>query len=90
MARTFEEFAAAVKESCEVHAQRKNYTTDGIDGDNQLLNICVSLGIHNQHSIGEIIYKCAEFLRAPRPVIMEKVAGWAFVVWRTLPPEDVK
>lgn len=84
---TFDGFMAAVKDSCEGHAKRKNYTTQGVDGDNQLLNVCTMLGIHDQHAIGEIIYKAVEYLKAPhntKKVLLEKVAGWAFVLWREL------
>jgi hypothetical protein len=86
--RTFEQFMQAVRESCEKHAQRKGYTDGGIDGPNQLLGVCSALGIHHQHSIGEIIYKAAEFLRTPRPVLLEKISGWAWMIWRTMPAEE--
>lgn len=87
MQKSFEQFVAAVKDSCEGHAQRKNYTSEGVDGDNQLLKVCVLLGIHDQHAIGEIIYKAVEYLKAPLPtkrILLEKIAGWAFVLWREL------
>ena len=88
MPRTFDEFVAAVKDSCEGHARRKNYTSEGVDGDNQLLRVCTLLNIHTPHAIGEIIYKCAEYLRTPRSVLLEKIAGWAFILWRELDPES--
>lgn len=87
MSKTFAEFTEAVKDSCEGHAKRKNYTTEGVDGNNQLLNVCTMLGIHDQHGIGEIIYKAVEYLKAPpatKKILLEKVAGWAFVLWREL------
>lgn len=74
----------AVRESCEKHAQRKGYTSGSVDGPNQLLTVCTALGIHHQHSIGEIIYKAAEFLTTPKSVILEKIAGWAWVLWREM------
>jgi hypothetical protein len=80
--RTFEEFSKQVKDSCESHAQRKGYTTSDVDGENQLLRVAVALGIHDQHSIGEIVYKCAEYLKAPRDVLLIKIAGWAYIVWK--------
>ena len=85
--KTFDAFISAVRDSVEGHAKRKNYTTEGADGDNQLLKVCVLLGIHDQHAIGEIIYKATEFLKAPqntRKILLEKIAGWAFVLWREL------
>jgi hypothetical protein len=90
--RTFDEFAKAVRSSCETHAQRKNYTSEGIDGKNQLLVVCKTLGIHDHHAIGEIIYKATEYLKAPtktRKILLEKIAGWSFVLWRELPEDHV-
>jgi len=78
----FDSFAAAVRDTLNKHAERKNYTDNGADGPNKLCNVMQELGIHEAHCIGEIIYKCAEWLRAPRKVLMEKVAGWAFLVWK--------
>jgi len=85
--RTFEAFSQAVRESVDSHAKRKNYTTEGPDGENQLLKILGILGIHEHHAVGELIYKCAELLKAPtatKKVLCEKIAGWAFVIWREL------
>lgn len=79
---TLDAFFAAVRSSVDGHAKRKNYSDNGPDGENKLLNVVVLLGIHQHHAIGEIIYKCAEYLRTPRRVLLEKVAGWAFVLWR--------
>ena len=80
--RTFDEFAKAVRDSCEGHAKRKGYTTSDADGDNQLITVATAMGFHEAHSIGEIVYKCAEYLKAPRDVLLIKIAGWAYVVWR--------
>jgi hypothetical protein len=85
--KTFADFVAAVKDSIENHAQRKNYTTGGADDDSQLLQVATLLGIHEHHCIGEIVYKAAEYLKAPtstRKVLLEKIAGWAFILWKTL------
>lgn len=85
MARTFEQFVAEVKDSVENHAKRKNYTTGDVNDHNQLASALNELGIHHQHSIGEIVYKCAEFLKDPKPLLMIKVAGWAWIIWKYLP-----
>ncbi|MCU1305208.1 MAG: hypothetical protein JWQ87_5492 [Candidatus Sulfotelmatobacter sp.] len=87
MSKTFVEFSAAVKDSVEGHAKRKNYTTGGADDENQLLKVCTMLGIHDAHGIGEIIYKAVEYLKAPqatKKILLEKIAGWSFVLWREL------
>jgi hypothetical protein len=85
--KTFAAFMEAVKDSVEGHARRKNYTTGGADDENQLLKVAQILGIHDQHCVGEIIYKCAEYLKAPaetKKILLLKVAGWAFILWRSL------
>lgn len=80
--RTFDEFASNVHSSVTEHAKRKNYTDGGADDPNKLLKVLGLLEIGSAHGIGEIVYKCAEYLRGPRQVILEKIAGWAFVLWR--------
>ncbi len=82
---SFDAFAAAVKSSVDGHAKRKNYTDNGPDGENKMLVVMNALDIHKQHASGEIIYKVAEYLKTPRRVLMEKVAGWAFTIWRETP-----
>lgn len=79
---SLDSFFLAVRSSVTEHAQRKNYTDGGADSENKMLTVMKALGIDVPHGIGEIVYKCAEYLRAPRRVLLEKVAGWAFVVWR--------
>jgi hypothetical protein len=81
----FEEFTKAVRDSVEQHALRKNYTVNDANGSNQLADICKRLEIHEEHGVGEIIYKAAEFLKAPKEtkkLLCTKIAGWAFVLYR--------
>lgn len=79
---SFDAFMSAVRSSIDDHAKRKGYTDNDPNGANKLSEAVSLLGIHEQHCIGEIIYKCAEWLRTPRRVLMEKVAGWAWLVWK--------
>lgn len=83
MARTFEEFAAAVKDSCEGQANRKGYTASTIDGPNQLCEVGQLMNFEPQHGIGEIVFKCREYLVNPREVLLVKIAGWAYILWRS-------
>lgn len=85
MGNSLDDFFAAVKSSVNDHAKRKNYTDNDASGDNKLLNVMVQLDIHKPHCAGEIIYKVAEYLKTPRRVLLEKVAGWAYVMWRETP-----
>lgn len=80
--QSFEAFARGIKESVEGQAQRKGYRTTTIDGDNQLADFMHSQGLGQPHGISEIIYKALEFKRAPRRVLLEKIAGWAFILWQ--------
>lgn len=82
MKASLDEFLEAVRDSVESHAKRKNYTDHGADGENKLVTIMAAMGIGVPHGIGEIVYKCTEYLRNPREVLLIKIAGWAFIIWR--------
>ena len=81
MAKRFEEFLEAVRDSVEGQAKRKNYTKNDVNGENQLSEVGRLLEFEPQHGIGEIVYKCAEYLKNPREVLLIKIAGWAGVLW---------
>lgn len=80
--RTFEEFSKQVRESCELHARRKGYTESDVDGPNRALQITSIAGISTAHGIGEIIYKALEYLKSPRELLLVKMAGWCYIIWR--------
>jgi len=79
---SFEAFAAAVRESVDGHAKRKGYTKNDADGPNDLCEMAELLGVEPHHAIGEIVYKCKEYLINPREVLLVKIAGWAYILWR--------
>jgi hypothetical protein len=81
MAKRFEEFLEAVRDSVEAQAKRKNYSDNGVSGVNKLMEVGRLLNYEPQHGIGEIIYKCSEYLTNPREVLLVKIAGWAGVLW---------
>lgn len=82
--RSFQAFAQAVQESVEAHARRKNYLVgEGVEGGNPLLEFKKAIGIGTPHAVGEIIYKAVEYLRTPRRVLLEKIAGWAYCEWQS-------
>jgi hypothetical protein len=81
MAKRFEDFLEAVRDSVEGQAKRKNYTKNDVNGENQLSEVGRLLEFEPQHGIGEIVYKCAEYLKNPREVLLIKIAGWAGVLW---------
>jgi hypothetical protein len=81
MAKRFEEFLEAVRDSVEGQAKRKNYSENGVAGENKLSEVGRLLEFEPQHGIGEIVYKCAEYLKNPREVLLIKIAGWAGVLW---------
>lgn len=86
---SFETFAAAVRDSCEGQAKRKGYTDSDANGPNQLAEVGRLLNFEPEHGIGEIVYKCAEYLRNPREVLLVKIAGWAFILWKRNQAEQV-
>jgi hypothetical protein len=79
--KRFEEFLEAVRDSVEAQAKRKNYSDNGVNGVNKLSEVGRLLNFEPQHGIGEIIYKCSEYLTNPREVLLVKIAGWAGVLW---------
>lgn len=87
MGNSFKEFMEAVRSSVEDHAQRKGYTKNGTEGQNDLIEIDKLMGTHVHHCIAEIVYKAKEYLSTPRRVLLEKIAGWAFILWRETKPE---
>jgi hypothetical protein len=80
--RTFEKFFEQVRESVDSQAKRKGYTEKNIDEENRLAAIMKLLGIQVPHGIGEIIYKVTEYLKNPREVLLVKIAGWCYILWR--------
>jgi hypothetical protein len=80
--RTFEEFSKQVRESVDQQAKRKGYTEKNIDEENKLAAITKLMGIQAQHGAGEIVYKITEYLKNPREVLLIKIAGWCYILWR--------
>ena len=78
---SLEDFFQGVRSSCTEHAKRKGYTNDGADAGNVAGPFLDTLGVTQGHAVGEIALKLLEFQRAPRRVIAEKIAGWAWRLW---------
>lgn len=86
---SFNAFMEAVRSSIDGHAKRKGYTKNGPDdGRNDLIEIDKLMGTHVHHCIAEMVYKAKEYLMAPRRVLLEKISGWAFILWRETPPDE--
>jgi hypothetical protein len=83
---SLEKFFDAVRSSCDEHAKRKGYMT--AEGDNVLSGVLSLLDVEQAHAIGEIITKLLEFRAAPRQVLAEKISGWSWVLWNSLPSEE--
>jgi len=83
MDKSFDAFMTEVRDSVENHAERKNYIQEkNCDGVNPLAAFLSAIGIFTGHNIGEIIYKCVEYVKAPRRVLLVKIAGWAWLEWK--------
>lgn len=82
MDNSYEAYSKAVRNSVEEHAQRKGYRTTAVNGSNEIADFMHSQGLGQVHGISEIIYKALEFKRAPRRVLLEKISGWAFILWQ--------
>jgi hypothetical protein len=82
MPNSLDIFFEAIRDSLESHAKRKGYHAGDANGENKMLEASRMLGFSPDHELGEILYKLAEFKAAPRRVLMEKIAAWAFLLWR--------
>lgn len=85
---SFQAFTQAVHDSVTAHAKRKGYTKNEVDGQNDLIEIDKLMGTHVHHCIAEIVYKAKEYLSCPRRVLLEKIAGWSFILWRETNPDS--
>lgn len=81
--RTLDGFFALVRDSVEGQAKRKGYTDNDIDGPNKLADITKLIGIQTAHGVGECIYKLVEYLKNPREVLLVKVGGWMYILWKS-------
>lgn len=79
---SFSTFVDAVRASCSEHAKAKGYTHQDVDGESTLTVVMQKIGIHREHCIGEIVTKCLEYRKNPRRVLLEKIAGWSFQLWK--------
>lgn len=82
MDQSFQGFAAAVEATVDKFAKSKGYTTEDGETGNVACEALKLMGINFPHKIGEIVYKCVEFMHSPRRVILEKIAGTAYIAWR--------
>lgn len=80
MDKSLDAFFKAIRDSLEGHAKRKGYS-DGPDKTNKMLEASVAMDFFPKHELGEILYKLGEYQAVPRRVLMEKVAGWAYLIW---------
>lgn len=82
MTDSLDEFFAEVRSSCTEHARRKGYTDVGPDASDRLGPILESFGVTAEHGVGEILTKLVEFRAAPRRLLLVKIAGWCWTIWR--------
>jgi hypothetical protein len=86
---SLELFFEGIRESCNTHARRKGYTNLGADKGNVAGPFLDMIGVTQEHAIGEIALKLLEFRRAPRRVVAEKIAGWAWRLWCSCPESHI-
>lgn len=82
-ARTFEQFVSAVQESLGKHAKRKGYAeSEDINGRQPAMESRIAMQLEPQYCLGEIVSKMREYQQEPRGVVLEKMAGLIFLLWR--------
>lgn len=75
-------FFSLIEDSLGAHAKRKGYSDNGMDGENILYKFTTAIGASAGHSLGEVIYKCVEYIKHPREVLLIKIASWALLEWK--------
>lgn len=80
--RTFETFESRVRELLDPTAQAKGYSTTGVDGENRLYAFVEDTVGGPGHAIGEALYKITRYAAKRNPEDLEKLAAWAFLMWR--------
>ena len=80
--RTFAEFERRVQALLEPTAKGKGYNTTGVDGQNLLYEFVEDAVGGPGHGIGEAIYKVKRYAAKRNPEDLEKLAAWAFLLWK--------
>jgi hypothetical protein len=78
---TYQEFSERVKSLLDDSARAKAYNATGVDGPNELFDF-IGRVAGDGHALGEIIYKVIRFKAKENTEDIEKIAAWAFLVWR--------
>ncbi len=76
---TYETFTKNVRGL--LSTDKRGYNQTGPDGPNQLQDFVHDIAGHG-HALGEIIYKVVRFAHTRDPRDIEKIAAWAFLIWR--------
>jgi hypothetical protein len=80
--RNFATFHRRVLALLEPTAAGKGYNATGVDGANQLYEFVEATVGGPGHAIGEAIYKIKRYAAKRNPEDLEKLAAWAFLIWR--------
>lgn len=80
--RTFDAFANRMRRLLEPTAQGKGYNTTGVDGQNMLYEFVAETVGGPGHAVGEAIYKVKRYAARRNPEDLEKLAAWAFLMWK--------
>lgn len=79
---TFDDYCAEVRGTMDGKAKDKNYSQNGVDGQNKLYEfVRDTVGGHEHgHALGEMIYKVVRFARKGNDEDLVKAAAWGFLV----------
>jgi hypothetical protein len=81
--RTFERFVQNVQDSLGKHAKRKGYAeSEDINGAQPAMESRIALRLEPQYCLGEMVSKMREYQCEPKAVLLEKMAGLLFLLWR--------
>lgn len=82
MERTYERWAAEVRQLLDGTAARKGYNQTGPDDRNALYEFVKEMNQGDGHALGEVVYKCRRFAALGNEEDLLKAAAWLFLTWR--------
>ena len=78
----FASFCEAVSDLLDQQAANKGYHGSGLSGPNPMYAFVAETAGGPAHALGEIHYKTRRYAARRDPKDLEKIAAWAYLVWR--------
>ena len=88
MSINFDSFTGNMKSILDAKSYSKGYCDAGADGKNELYEFIEKHvgAMPHAHALGEIIYKVVRYARKQDPEDLEKIAAWAYLIYKHAQP----